>query len=95
MTEHNIRETESVKWKTEEPFNLELVRKGVAKGNRHHAMHQYLGWMIRKQYLKVDALVELVTWNCHNQPPIPWKDFIEEFRLCWQEWVLKNNKEMA
>lgn len=100
MTDNSKRTTEDTwqtedEWEPEEPFNLELVRKGVAKENQYHAMHQYLGWLIREKYLRVDAMVELITWNYRNRPPIPWKDFVEEFRRCWEKWGSTNNMEMA
>lgn len=74
-------------WDTEERFDLEGVRKGVAKGNRHHAFHQYLGWLVKEKYSKSDAMAELIAWNKLNHPPIPENELKYEIEFYWAMWM--------
>jgi hypothetical protein len=73
-------------WETEPAFELELVRKGVPKGNRHFSFKQYLGWMAAQGYVKEDAKKVIISWNELNRPPIPTHEIVSDFERYWALW---------
>ena len=87
-TETDPWDTEPDYWETEEPFDLELVRQGVASDKRRHALHQYLGWLIGKGHSKPVAIAELTAWNQRNQSPLPEARLLEEIERCWAMWAM-------
>ena len=84
-------ETEST-WDTEEGFDLARIKKGVAAGERHHALRQYLGWLIKHGWVKSEAKLELIAWNSNNRPPLPTDELHREFEKYWKLWTEKTNK---
>ena len=82
-------------WALEEGFDRELVMKGVEEAKRYHAFHQYLGWMIKQKYSKIEAKKELVEWNKKNYPPLSSAELDEEFEKCWLEWAKPEQGEKA
>jgi len=74
-------------WALGERLDLELIRKGVEEGKRHHALHQYLGWMIKQKYSKIEAKKILVECNLKNHPPLSSAELDKEFEKRWSEWA--------
>ncbi len=73
-------------WDTYPPFELEVVRRGVAKGKRHFSFKQYLGWLIKNDYSKDEAKETIFAWNQLNHPPIPESELKYLFEFYWAMW---------
>ena len=85
-TEDSAWETEDTGWETEDGFDLERVRQGVAREERHRALKQYLGWMVKQGYSRDDALEAILAWNRLNTPPLDEEVLKLLFDHYWSKW---------